>query len=133
MSEHSEDRELLPDESPSADALVVEEAEAAAAEAGAIGGPDPQPELDPADKPVAEGGGGEAEGFEQAEEALIGQASHDDVPADPTGGAFTPERDENPSRGVYGESDEVEVTEATSDPDAGTEDPGEGPGIAAER
>ena len=132
MPEQPEDRELLPEE-PDPDALAAEQAEAAAAEAGAIGGPDPQPELDPADRPVAEGGGGEAEGFEQAEEALVGQASHEDVPADPAGEAMTPEREADRSDAAYGEGDEVDVTEVTSDPDAGSEDPGEGPGIAAER
>lgn len=53
------------------------EAEAAAAEAGAIGGTDPMPDVDPEERPVAEGGGGEAEGVEQAEEELIRQASHE--------------------------------------------------------
>ena len=133
MPEQPDDRELLPDEPSDPDALAAEQAQAAAAEAGAIGGPDPQPELDPADRPVAEGGGGEAEGFEQAEEALVGQATHDDVPADPTGEAFTPEREADLSGAQYGEGDELDVTEVTSDPDGGAEDPGEGPGITSER
>ena len=56
------------------------EAEAAASEAAAIGGADPQPGTDPEDRAVLEGGGGEAEGFEQAEEDLIRRASHEDEP-----------------------------------------------------
>jgi hypothetical protein len=75
----------MTEENPSADALAQEQAEAAAAEAARIGGADPQPDADPEMKAVLEGGGGEAEGFEQAEEALIRQATHDDdAPADPS-------------------------------------------------
>lgn len=55
-----------------------EETDAAAAEAASIGGVAGDEDLDPAMRPVAEGGGGEAEGFEQAEEALIEHASHGD-------------------------------------------------------
>lgn len=61
-----------------------EEAEAAAAEAAAIGG---RTSSEPgqsdggtseAERPLAEAGGGEAEGFEQAERELIEHASHGD-------------------------------------------------------
>jgi hypothetical protein len=55
-----------------------EETEAAAAEAGHIGGVAGDEDLDPARRPVIEGGGGEAEGFEEAEAALIEHASHGD-------------------------------------------------------
>lgn len=55
-----------------------EETEAAAAEAGRIGGVAGDEDLDPAERPLAEGGEGVAEGFEQAEEALIEHASHGD-------------------------------------------------------
>jgi hypothetical protein len=55
-----------------------QEADAAAAEAAKIGGVAGDEDLDPARRPVIEGGGGEAEGFEQAEEALIEHASHGD-------------------------------------------------------
>jgi len=54
------------------------ETEAAATEAGEIGGVAGDEDLDPAQRPVIEGGGGVAEGFEQAEEALIEHASHGD-------------------------------------------------------
>jgi hypothetical protein len=104
MPEQSEDRE----------------AEAAAAEAAAIGGPDPDPDVDPARRAVDEGGGGEAEGFEQAEKDLISQASHESAGYEPTGDAFTPEAEPDPSLGGRGEPDEVDPTEVTSDPN---EDP----------
>jgi hypothetical protein len=55
-----------------------DETDAAAAEAARIGGVAGDKELDPAQRPVVEAGGGEAEGFEQAEEALIEHASHGD-------------------------------------------------------
>lgn len=55
-----------------------EEADLAAAEAAGIGGVAGDEDLDPALRPVLEGGGGEAEGFEQAEAALIEHASHGD-------------------------------------------------------
>lgn len=55
-----------------------EQAEAAAAEAAHIGGTAGDEQLDPAQRPVVEAGGGEAEGFEQAEEVLIEHASHGD-------------------------------------------------------
>ncbi|HET6449535.1 MAG TPA: hypothetical protein VFG31_10545 [Conexibacter sp.] len=55
-----------------------DETDAAAAEAARIGGVAGDERLDPAMRPVVEGGGGEAEGFEEAEEALIEHASHGD-------------------------------------------------------
>jgi hypothetical protein len=60
-----------------------EQAEAAAAEAAAIGGrPSSEPAAhehpDEAARPVVEGGGGEAEGFEEAERELVEHASHGD-------------------------------------------------------
>ena len=60
-----------------------DEAEAAAAEAAAIGGrvsseTPANEEPDEAAQPIVEGGGGEAEGFEQAERDLVEHASHGD-------------------------------------------------------
>src|SRR5262245_15374168 len=55
-----------------------QETDAAAAEAARIGGVAGDEDLDPAQRPVIEGGGGEAEGFEEAEEALIEHATHGD-------------------------------------------------------
>lgn len=58
-----------------------EEIDAAAAEAARIGGVAGDEDLDPAERPVIEAGGGYAEGFEEAEEALIEHASHGDQQA----------------------------------------------------
>lgn len=107
------------------------EAEAAAAEAAAIGGPDPAPDLDPEMRPVYEGGGGEAEGFELAEQDLIRNATHDDGGGEPISDAFGAE--EERSTAVYGEPDEVDPTEVTRDPSEPDDDPGQGPGLAADR
>jgi hypothetical protein len=54
------------------------ETELAASEAARIGGGSGHPPADPAEAPVGEAGGGEAEGFEQAEELLVEHASHGD-------------------------------------------------------
>jgi hypothetical protein len=84
---------------------VDEEAEAAAAEAARIGGPDPLPDADPAERPVIEGGGGVAEGFELAEEQLQRNASHEDRGADPMRDAGQPEPESEESGAEYGEPD----------------------------
>jgi hypothetical protein len=58
------------------------QADRAAAEAARIGGVAGDEQLDPAERPVIEAGGGEAEGFEQAESVLIEHATHaDQLPA----------------------------------------------------
>jgi hypothetical protein len=86
------------------DPIADEEAEAAAAEAARIGGPAPDDSVeDPAQRPVVEGGEGEAEGFELAEEELIENASHGDQKHFPDGDAPPPEE---PTEAAYGEADE---------------------------
>jgi hypothetical protein len=65
------------------DDVVARETASAAAEAGQIGGrtssePPPVEDVDEAQRPLAEAGEGEAEGFEQAEQELIEHASHGD-------------------------------------------------------
>lgn len=55
-----------------------QETEEAAREAAEIGGGGGSEERDPARRPVSEAGGGEAEGFEESERALIEHASHGD-------------------------------------------------------
>ncbi len=83
------------------------EAEAAAYEAGAIGGRAPGDE-DPARRPVDEAGGGEAEGFELAEEDLRENAEHGAVHLrDPSRDAFTGERESDLSGAEYGEGDDA--------------------------
>lgn len=54
------------------------EADEAAREAAGIGGTSGDEDLDPAERAVIEAGGGESEGFEQAERELIEHASHTD-------------------------------------------------------
>jgi hypothetical protein len=57
---------------------VDEEAEAAAAEAGQVGGVAPIESDDPSQQPLIESGQGEAEGFELSEKRLVDIASHGD-------------------------------------------------------
>jgi hypothetical protein len=57
--------------------VVAREENAAAAEAGSIGGRGDE-STEEAERPVSEGGGGEAEGFELAEDDLREQAEHGD-------------------------------------------------------
>lgn len=68
-------------------------------------------------RPVEEAGGGEAEGFEQAEELLEEHASHGDDGPDPTDLAGEPE---SPAAAdaSYGDADEVDSTER-DDPEEG--------------
>jgi hypothetical protein len=80
-----------------------EEEEAAAREAGAIGGPNPDPDIDPAERPLRESGEGESEGFELAEEELRRNAEHDDPAGSPMLDRFP---DEEQSGAVYGDADE---------------------------
>ena len=122
----------------SIDDLVEAEAAAAAAEAAAIGGPRlDDAHGDPAMEPVYEAGGGEAEGFEIAEEELIENAAHGDGRAEPISDAFTPELEADEVTAVGGEADEEKVSEVVEDPSERPEereqDPGTGPGITHER
>jgi hypothetical protein len=55
-----------------------EEVDAAGAEAARIGGIAGDEDVDPAQRPLIEGGEGESEGFEQTLEVLIEHASHAD-------------------------------------------------------
>jgi hypothetical protein len=115
------------------DALVAREASAAAAEAAAIGGVTRQDVEDPAMAPVYEAGGGEQDGWEAAEGELVENATHGDGGADPLRDAITPEVESDASGAVYGEADRIPSTEVVEDPGTGVQDPGAGPGLAAER
>jgi hypothetical protein len=104
------------------DPLAEEEAAAAAAEAAAIGGTptrDLETDVDEAMRAVIEGGGGEAEGFELAEQELIEHAEQG--PARPGAEVHVREEidreTEEVDRAVYGEADQVDVTEVGHDPD----------------
>ena len=74
-------REETPEEREQAEIAAREAAQIGGDQAAAPGQPgegELDAELDPALRPVYEAGGGEAEGFEQAEELLIEHASHGD-------------------------------------------------------
>jgi hypothetical protein len=120
-------------------------------------------EEDPAFRAVEEAGGGYAEGFEQSEGLLIEHVGNppdadvtadafdlddpatdvdpdaEDAVADDLEAAERgdlppiPHRDEAHLQAEGGEADELRSTEVTSDPDAGPDDPGQGPGIPWER
>ena len=124
MSQKPDDQESRRHDTPDRDAIAEEEAAAAAAEAASIGGPTPDDHLDPAERPVAEGGGGVAEGFEQAEEGLVRQASHEDVDTPPREAAFETEPEGDRASGVHGEPDEVDSTEVVRDPGEDDDDSG---------
>lgn len=92
------------------DDVVARETASAAAEAGQIGGrassePPPVEAVDEAQRPLAEAGEGESEGFEQAEQELIEHASHGDQHSlEPI--MRDAARDDAPEEGLYGEPDE---------------------------
>ena len=73
---------------------------------------DPQ---DPAWEAVEEAGGGESEGFEQAEQELIEHAEHGDPAPDPGTEAFPPEKEADLQTGEPGEADDVQPSDG---PDA---------------
>jgi hypothetical protein len=92
----------------------VEREEAAAGdEAAKIGGRSGFEDLPEEERPLAEAGEGESEGFEQAEQLLEERATH----ADDRGGPLRdrPEKEEEPSRAEYADADDVESTETDVD------------------
>jgi hypothetical protein len=105
--------EYDPADIPADEELIEEEEDAAAAEAAEIGGRSGMEGMDEAERASAEQGGGESEGFEEAEEILEDQATHGEPLVHPT--ADAPEPEAEPDPGVYGEADEVESSE--TDPD----------------
>jgi hypothetical protein len=85
--------------------------------------------------PVEQAGGGESEGFEQAEQQLERNASHEDAGGSPTQDAFTPEVEADRSTAEYSESDQLpeEAPEEVVEDDAGGEardDAEDSPGAA---
>jgi hypothetical protein len=109
------------------DPFEAAETEAAASEARSIGGVAGDEDLDPADRPVREAGGGEAEGFELAEEDLIEHASHGDEHSARMALYHAASDEEAGAETEYGEADEVRSSELhPEDPEsAGTGDEGE--------
>ena len=92
----------------------VEREEAAAAEeAGAIGGRSGFEDLPEEERPLAESGEGESEGFEQAEQLLEERATHQDDGGSPL--RDQPPKEEEPSRAEYADADDVESTETDVD------------------
>jgi hypothetical protein len=97
-----------------------EEAEKAAAEAGAIGGrvssePPSEEHPDEAARAVVEGGGGEAEGFEVAEQELIEHASHGDQHAARQAIEDAPEESDDVRAAAGGEADRERSSEREED------------------
>jgi hypothetical protein len=70
---------------------------------------------DPSLKPVSEAGGGVAEGFEGAEDALIEQASHAETGRDPLKDAFPPESESDRADAVYGDADDASPDDQNED------------------
>jgi hypothetical protein len=101
MTASEQDRE---DEHQADRQRIAEEAEAAAAEAGQIGGDAPIESDDPARQPLIESGQGESEGFELAEERLRDIASHGDEHRFPDRDVLPAEDREQAERG---EADQV--------------------------
>lgn len=89
----------MTEDAPGGDQLAEDEAEAAAAEAGEIGGHVPPDSDDPAEQPLIEAGEGESEGFELAEKDLINNASHGDQHRFPDSDAGPAEEREQAERG----------------------------------
>ena len=103
------------------DPLVRQEEDAAAAEAGSIGGRAPEYEdeegdaVDEATRPLIEGGEGVEEGFETAERDLRETATHSENRYDPESRDFGDEESAGEGDAVSGEADEVEVPDGPDD------------------
>jgi predicted lipid-binding transport protein (Tim44 family) len=97
------------------------EAEAAAAEAAAIGGrtssesPSAEGAPDETERPLAEAGQREAEGFEQAEQELVEHASHGDQHAARRVIEESPEEADDARATDAGEPDEERSSERVED------------------
>jgi hypothetical protein len=91
-----------------------EEAEAAR-EAAQIGGRSGMEDVPEEERPLAEAGEGESEGFEQAEELLRERASHEDDRGNPLTDRPDPEEPGGDRADIYGDADDVESTETDVD------------------
>ena len=103
------------------DPLVREEEDAAAAEAGSIGGRAPSTRTRRATpstrqtRALIEGGEGVEEGFETAESDLREAATHGENRYDPETRDFGDEESAGDADAVSGEADEVEVPDGPND------------------
>lgn len=94
----------------------IEHEEAAAAEeAGRIGGRSGMEDVPEEERPLAESGQGESEGFEQAEELLEERATHEDDRGDPLKDRPDPEEPGGDRSDVYADADDLESTETDVD------------------
>ena len=95
---------------------VEREEDAAAAEAAQIGGRSGMEDVPEEERPLAEAGEGESEGFELAEEELVERATHEDEHGNPLTDAGDPEEPGAARiRDAYGEADDLESTETDVD------------------
>jgi hypothetical protein len=78
MTADSDPDTTEPHAPPDEGVLEQEQTDAAARQAGAIGGTTGEPDMPESERPLAEAGEGESEGFEQAELDLTEHASHGD-------------------------------------------------------
>ena len=91
------------------DRIVDDEEEAAAAEAGHIGGDRPDYyDKDESQRPLEEAGEGESEGFELAEEDLVEEASHGDESRSPELDGWDEDAGAEKIDPTYGDADDVE-------------------------
>jgi len=102
-----------PEGVPPDEELIEQEEDAAAAEAARIGGRSGMEDMDEAERATREHGGGEAEGFEEAEALLQDQAEHGDPAVNPLIDASAPEAEPDPA--TYGEADDIDSTETDED------------------
>lgn len=107
MAEDDQEKQIHGDEN-----YVAEQERVAAEDAASIGGdPGGDYEGDESERALAEAGGGQAEGFELAEQELIENASHEaDAAPDPTHLASEPEDDRTGAE--YSESDTEPIEDA---------------------
>jgi hypothetical protein len=97
---------------PADEDVVSREEAAAAADAGSIGGRR-DPSSDEAERPVSEAGGGEAEGFELAEDELRDEAEHGEGHFPPTEAGEAEAADPQPE---YAEPDQLGSTAREEEP-----------------
>jgi hypothetical protein len=115
MNGSGQDEGSRVDDDEELDPLIVQEENAAAAEAARIGGNVRPLSDDPAMEPLYEAGEGEQEGWEEAERELVENATHGEGRGDPELDAFSPERETDLSTAAYGEADEFTSTERDED------------------
>lgn len=100
---------------PEEDDLLEREEQLAREEAGAIGGVSGNEGIPEAERPMVEGGEGESEGFELAEQDLIEAASHGSSRGNPFGDRFPAEDARSEHLAEYGEADHERASERVDD------------------